>query len=165
MPEDTSWLDSIVTPRVGAVALVESPDRAKVLLIRRRFPPPGLAFPGGFMQVGETVEQAAAREVLEETGVVAEGVGLLTVTSEPCLDPRAHFVVVACVFRATGQGDTVAADDASEAFWVDWQELESKSANWRQLTERSKAEFAEYLRWRRWGHDWRGLQWPLTKLG
>jgi ADP-ribose pyrophosphatase YjhB (NUDIX family) len=64
--DDMSWLDSIVTPRIGVVAIVESRDRERLLLIRRKFAPLGLAFSGGFMEMGETIARTAIREVAEE---------------------------------------------------------------------------------------------------
>ena len=155
------WLDKIVTPRVGVVAIVESWDD-EILLIRRKFPPLGLAFPGGFMEMGETIAQTAAREVLEETGIVAEEVGLLDVTSGVGLDPRAQFVVVTTVFRTRQLlAEPVADDDALEAFWVPWRTLKA-SIEWGQLTERTKLEFGEYCRWQLHNEDWD--HWDLPKL-
>jgi len=163
------WLDKIVTPRVGVVVIVESSNREKLLLIKRKFPPYGLAFPGGFMEVGETIAQTAIREVAEETGIAIyenDAAGLLGVTSEPSLDPRAHFVVVATVFRELFNRQPVAGDDAMEAFWVDWRLIHA-STTWDDMTKRSKIEFNEYCRWRHFKEDaafTRG-EWQLPKLG
>jgi ADP-ribose pyrophosphatase YjhB (NUDIX family) len=163
------WLDKIITPRVGAVAVVESANRGSLLLIRRAYPPFGLAFPGGFVEIGESVSRASAREVMEETGIAAEEVGLLAVTSEPNLDTRHHFVVVASVFRALGDQEPKAGDDAQDAFWASWQELEIQLKNGfpsgGEVTERTLFELREYLRWRREGHDWLGTVWRLPRLG
>jgi len=166
--DDNAWLDRIVTPRVGAAAVVESPDRRRLLLVRRRFPPLGLAFPGGFVEVGETVAQTTAREVLEETGVETEEVGLLAVRSRPRMDPRAHFVVVSSVFRATRDCEPVAGDDAADAFWIEWEALEAMLKcgfpDGFDMTEQSLVELREYIRWRREGHDWQGVVWTLPRL-
>lgn len=155
------WLDKIITPRVGVVAIVESHDGERLLMIRRKFPPHGLAFPGGFMEVGEMVAQTAIREVAEETGIAIfenDALGLLCVTSKPSLDSRAHFVVVAAVFRELFARQPVAGDDALEAFWVDWRLIHA-STTWDDMTDRSKSEFNEYCRWR-----FDDSKWQLSKL-
>lgn len=168
MPTNMSWLDKITTPRIGVVALVESRNQEKILVIRRRFPPLGFAFPGGFMEMGETVTQTAIREVEEETGIQIyenDAAGLLCVTSAPSLDPRAQFVVVAAVFRELFDRQPVAGDDALEASWVDWRILHA-STMWDEMTERSKMEFNEYCRWRHFNEDaflHRG-EWELPAL-
>ncbi len=84
-----------------------------VVLVKRRFPPPGWAIPGGFVDTGESVEAAAAREVLEETSLVVRNLRQFRVYSEPGRDPRRHTVSV--VFTADAGGDPVGGDDAAEA--------------------------------------------------
>jgi 8-oxo-dGTP diphosphatase len=81
-----------------------------IVLIERRHPPPGWALPGGFVDVGETVEAAAVREAREETGLEVELVELLGVYSDPARDPRGHTVGIVYVGRASGTPH--AADDA-----------------------------------------------------
>lgn len=87
-----------------------------VLLIRRRNPPfaGAYALPGGFVDVGETVEEAVVREVREETGVETEIDRLLGVYSDPARDPRGHTVSVTFLLRPVG-GAPRAGDDAAEA--------------------------------------------------
>jgi len=87
----------------------------KVLLIKRRNPPPGWALPGGFIDYGESAEAAAARELGEETGLHANKLRLLGVYSEPGRDPRFHTLTVA--YLAEAEGDLMPGDDASEAKW------------------------------------------------
>lgn len=91
------------------IELANRPDRP-IVLIERRYPPPGLAFPGGFVEVGETVEQAAVREAREETGLTVTLVALLGVYSDPTRDPRSHTCSV--VYVAEASGTPVAQDDA-----------------------------------------------------
>jgi len=100
------------TPTVDLVLQLVDGD-AGVVLIRRRNPPAGWALPGGFVDEGETVEEAAVREGLEETGLQARLDHLLYVYSDPARDRRRHTLSV--VFCATATGTPVGMDDAAEA--------------------------------------------------
>jgi 8-oxo-dGTP diphosphatase len=86
-----------------------------VLLVRRKYDPfrGAWALPGGFVEYGETVEQAVVREVREETGIAARIVRLAGVYSEPDRDPRGHTVSV--VFLLAGDGEPHGASDAADA--------------------------------------------------
>jgi 8-oxo-dGTP diphosphatase len=84
-----------------------------IVLIERRNPPPGWALPGGFVDLGETVEEAAVREAAEETGLDVELVRQFHVYSDPSRDDRGHTVSVVFVGRASGIPQ--AASDAAEA--------------------------------------------------
>jgi 8-oxo-dGTP diphosphatase len=92
----------------------------RVLLIRRQNPPfkGELALPGGFVEIGETVEAAARREVLEETGVRVSKLMLVGVYSNPDRDPRAHTCSVAFLARVRRSTTARAGSDAREALWV-----------------------------------------------
>src|SRR5258708_13275386 len=81
-----------------------------IVLIERRNFPFGWAIPGGFGEVGEKVEDAAARELREETSLEVELRALLGVYSRPDRDPRGHTVSVVYVGRA--HGEPRADDDA-----------------------------------------------------
>jgi len=96
-------------PRAAADVLIEIPSQ-RILLIRRRNPPAGWALPGGFIEVGECAEIAAAREAFEETGLDVELTELFHVYSEPQRDPRQHTLSI--VYIATAAGEPVAGDDA-----------------------------------------------------
>jgi len=90
--------------------------RLAVLLIERRFPPPGWAIPGGFVEKGERVEEAARRELEEETGLVATRLWQWHLYSDPRRDPRRHTATL--VFVGEAEGEPVAGDDAGLArFW------------------------------------------------
>jgi 8-oxo-dGTP diphosphatase len=82
-----------------------------IVLIRRKNPPPGWALPGGFIDYGESAEEAVVREALEETGLEIALVELFHVYSDPRRDPRRH--TLAIVFIASAGGTPRAADDAS----------------------------------------------------
>ena len=77
-----------VTPALTVDVVIELGDRSErpVVLIERHFAPLGWALPGGFVEVGETVEAAAVREAREETGLDVELVELLGVYSDPARD-------------------------------------------------------------------------------
>jgi len=86
----------------------------KIVLIRRKNPPyqDHFAIPGGFVEVGETVEAAAVREAKEETGLDVRLMKLLGVYSDPSRDPRGHTVTVC--FLALGSGNLKAGSDAKD---------------------------------------------------
>jgi 8-oxo-dGTP diphosphatase len=106
------------TPPVTVDVVIELRDRPErpIVLIRRRNPPPGWALPGGFVDPGETLEQAAVREAGEETGLAVRLEALLGCYSDPRRDPRGH--TVSAVYVGWAEGSPVAADDAAlaEAF-------------------------------------------------
>ena len=101
-----------VTPLLAADALIElvnEPGRP-VVLIERLNPPHGWAIPGGFVDIGESLEAAAVREAREETCLDVELVSLLGIYSNPARDPRGH--TVTAIYVATSTGTPAAADDA-----------------------------------------------------
>lgn len=81
-----------------------------IVLIERRNPPYGWALPGGFVDYGETLEQAALREAREETSLEIRDLKLLGCYSDPSRDSRMHTITT--VFVAQGSGTPHAADDA-----------------------------------------------------
>ncbi|GAB5378108.1 MAG: NUDIX hydrolase [Acuticoccus sp.] len=107
-------------PVAAAIAVVIRGDA--VLLVRRANPPDAgrWGFPGGKIEPGETLPEAALRELREETGVTAQALRVITALDafgdEPDIAHRRHFILIAmlCRWRA---GEPVAADDALEAAW------------------------------------------------
>jgi ADP-ribose pyrophosphatase YjhB (NUDIX family) len=85
----------------------------KIVLIERKYPPPGWALPGGFVDYGESFEQAAVREALEETGIAVSGLRQFRTYSNPGRDARMH--TASTVFIARGEGVPRASDDAANA--------------------------------------------------
>jgi 8-oxo-dGTP diphosphatase len=101
------------TPKLMVDVVIPS-ERGVVLIRRASEPFAGQwALPGGFVELGETVEEAAAREAAEETGLAVEVARLIGVYSEPERDPRGHNVSVALLVRVLS-GELAAATDASE---------------------------------------------------
>jgi len=101
-----------VTPSLTVDIIIQLTDRRDlpIVLIERKYPPYGWALPGGFVDIGETVEAAAIREAKEEASMDVALVSLLGCYSDPKRDDRGH--TVSLVFIAEAQGEPKAADDA-----------------------------------------------------
>ncbi len=112
--------EALQIPRLGASACVWK--EGNVLLVRRAKPPYLWAFPGGSVEFGETAQSAAARELLEETGVRADLSAFVGLYEIILPESRFHFAV-ACYAGLWVSGDPVAASDASEARWLAPEEI------------------------------------------
>lgn len=98
-----------------------------IILIKRSKDPfkDSWALPGGYVEFGEKVENAALREVKEETGLEVELNGILGVYSDPDRDPRGHTVTVCYMAEITG-GKLKADTDASDVKCIPRDEILSK---------------------------------------
>jgi 8-oxo-dGTP diphosphatase len=109
------YLDYIVnklkTPFLTVDAIIEV--EGGIVIIKRSNPPFGYALPGGFVDYGESLEQAVAREAKEETGLEITDLRQFHTYSDPERDPRFH--TVGTVFICRAKGEPRAGDDAAEA--------------------------------------------------
>jgi len=83
-----------------------------IILIKRKNPPSGWALPGGFVDYGESCEEAARREASEETSLEVEIISQFHTYSDPGRDPRFH--TISTVYTAKADGVPQAQDDAQE---------------------------------------------------
>ena len=93
-----------------------APEETGIVLIERKNPPHGWALPGGFVDYGESLPEAAVREAKEETSLDVELAELLHVYSDPARDPRQH--TLSAVYIARARGIAKAADDAQDLIIV-----------------------------------------------
>jgi len=112
----------------------------KIVLIRRKNPPyqDHFAIPGGFVEVGETVEAAAVREAKEETGLDVKLMKLLGVYSDPSRDPRGHTVSVC--FLALGSGNLKAGSDAKDTGLFGIDEIPELAFDHNKIIEDSRSD-------------------------
>ncbi|MGI0028627.1 MAG: NUDIX domain-containing protein [Nitrososphaera sp.] len=127
-------------PTVDVIIQRES----KVLMIRRKRDPfKGLlALPGGFVNEGETIEEAVKREALEETSLQVEPIEILGVYSDPDRDPRKHVLSVVFVGMMVG-GSHRAADDAEVVEWVELDQIDSREVAFDHMKI-----IRDYMHWR-----------------
>lgn len=116
-----------------------------IVLIERKHPPAGWALPGGFVDYGETLEDAAKREALEETSLTVKLKCQMHAYSDPRRDERKHTISV--VFVAEAQGSPAARDDAKNAAVYTENTLPKKLA-----FDHAKILY-DYFRWKKEG--WR----------
>ncbi len=94
------------------IEILREDGQQGIVLIKRKNPPNGWALPGGFVDYGESMEEAAVREAKEETALDIQLKKQLHTYSDPNRDPRLH--TISTVFIASAQGTPKAQDDALE---------------------------------------------------
>ena len=116
------------TPTVDAIIDQDS----KILLVKRKKEPfkEKMVLPGGFVNEGERVEDAAIREVKEETSLDIELGNILGVYSDPSRDPRGHIMSTVFIGKISDKSDKkepMAGDDAAAIKWVDLASIDEES--------------------------------------
>ncbi len=123
----TSYTYPVPRPALTAdvVCLAEDDGRLHVLLIERNHPPFAgcWAIPGGFVDENESLEDAARRELLEETTLADVAIEQFGAYGDPGRDPRGHTVTVAFLARLDTCVAVVGSDDAARAEWFPVDEL------------------------------------------
>ena len=106
-------VSAVKRPLVTVDVIVEYPvngQKIGIILIDRKYPPYGWALPGGFVEYGETIEEAVVREAKEETALDVKLTGLMGLYSDPSRDARGH--TISAVYLAESTGQPMAGDDA-----------------------------------------------------
>ncbi len=130
---------------------------SEILLVKRKNKPfmDHLALPGGFVNQGENVENAAIREVMEETSLQIEPIEILGVYSDPKRDPRRHILTVVFIGIIL-EGIPNPKDDSSEIEWIQLDDIQKKD-----LAFDHKQILSDYIEWRKvggtfWSSKYRG---------
>jgi 8-oxo-dGTP diphosphatase len=116
------------TPTVDTIIQRDS----RILLVKRRNDPfkGYLVLPGGFVNEGERVEDAAKREVKEETSLNIELLDILGVYSDPTRDPRGHMMSTVFISKISSHNDkvdAVAQDDAAAIEWISLEVIDTRN--------------------------------------
>jgi len=126
-------------------------EDAQILLVTRKKEPykNHLVLPGGFVNDGEKVEDAAKREVQEETSLNVDLIDILGVYSDPGRDPRGHNMSTVFIGRGNHKSDKIKAianDDAAALEWINIETVEDK-----RLGFDHRRIISDYKRWRKFG--------------
>ena len=111
-------------------------DKNRILLIKRKNEPfkGKWSLPGGFVEYGETVENAVVREILEETNLSSEVKELIGVYSEPDRDPRGHTITIAFLLHIK-KGEVKSGDDAADAKFFELKQLPDLSFDHKKIID------------------------------
>jgi len=143
-------VDRFKNPIPTVDIIIELKGSRGIVLIERKNPPLGWAIPGGFVDYGETLEEAAIREALEETSLKVKLKCQLHSYSNPARDPRFH--TISTLFAAEADGIPKAKDDAKGIGIFKEDNLPQP------LAFDHKEILKDYFRWKREGYKVFSLQ-------
>jgi ADP-ribose pyrophosphatase YjhB (NUDIX family) len=131
---------------------------SQILFVKRKRDPfkEHFVFPGGFVNEGEKVEDAALREVKEETSLSVELVDILGVYSDPSRDPRGHIMSTVFIGKISDndKNEAKAGDDAGAIQWIDLEDVDNKSFGFDH-----KTIISDYKKWK----QFKGTYWSSRK--
>jgi len=131
---------------------------SQILFVKRKRDPfkEHFVFPGGFVNEGEKVEDAALREVKEETSLSVELVDILGVYSDPSRDPRGHIMSTAFIGKISDndKNEAKAGDDAGAIQWIDLADVDNKIFGFDH-----KTIISDYKKWK----QFKGTYWSSRK--
>lgn len=117
-------MPEIKTPLLAVDAVIVYPNH-DIVLIERKFPPLGVALPGGFVEIGEGTRAACMREAKEEIGLDVCAASLIGVYDDPKRDPRRHVVSIAYLcLPLDPEQKPKAGDDAKTVALFNWHKKE-----------------------------------------
>ena len=122
---------------VDIIVLSKIEEKIFILLIERKHPPfeNYWALPGGFVEMNETLEQSALRELLEETGLQLKKLKQFAAYGDPGRDPRGRTVSIIYYAFIEKQINPIAGDDASKAKWIKIEELPALAFDHKKIIE------------------------------
>jgi 8-oxo-dGTP diphosphatase len=130
-------------------------NSSSILLIKRGKDPYKnlFALPGGFVNQGETIEEAIVREVYEETSLEVHPIEILGVYSDPTIDPRGHMLTVVFIVLVI-RGNPTTGDDTNEISWMPINKI-----NYIDIAFDHKLIIHDFLKWKKEG----GTYWTRKK--
>lgn len=134
-----------MVPLLAVDTIIER--KGKIVVVKRKKDPfkNMLALPGGFVKLGETVENAAIREAKEETSLDVELKAILGVYSDPKRDPRGQVISIVFIAKPVG-GELKSGSDAKEASWMSLKDIKSQK-----FAFDHEKIIQDYLKWKRKG--------------
>ena len=122
---------------VDIIVLCKIEDQILILLIERKHPPfeNYWALPGGFIEMDETLEQSALRELHEETGLQLKKLKQFAAYGDPGRDPRGRTVSIIYYAFIEKQINPIAGDDASKAKWFNIEEIPALAFDHKKIIE------------------------------
>ena len=121
-PKCGAIVEKYLNPKPTVDIVIHDRERGLVLVDRKN-PPYGNALPGGFIDLGESAEQAAVREAFEETNLRVKLTGLLGVYSAPDRDPRQHTISTVFIAEPLNPEQLRAGDDAAKVAFYSMEAL------------------------------------------